>query len=253
LFCVPGAGASVSTFCAMADLLEANQPVYGLQPRGLEDALVPHIDVPSAARAYVSAIRTVCPQGPYQLLGHSFGAWIAFEMARNLVACGERVSAVFILDWQAPLEDSSTWKRQARVPLLLKLVEMLEFNSQQSLRLTAADFAPLNSNQQLELLLERMIAARLMPSKKSIAGLRNIVRVFSVNSNTRYMPQGVYDGPVYFVEAADVETTIDSPNEAQTAIAGWRRWAPDLRVWRCPGNHMTLLAAPQATVLAEWL
>jgi thioesterase domain-containing protein len=254
LFCVPGAGASVTTFCALAEGLEATRRVYGLQPRGLEDSLVPHIDVPSAARAYISAIRAVCPHGPYQLLGHSFGGWIAFEMARRLAACGDRVSALVILDSEAPMSDAHTRKWQARVPLLLTLVEMLEFSSQRSLMLTAADFAPLDYDRQLELLLERMIAAQLMPSKKSLQALRNIVRVFAVNSNTKYVPEGVYDGIVHFAEITDMGTaSADSSPEAQTAITGWRRWAPNMRVSRCPGNHLTLLAPPHCARLAEWL
>ncbi|HEY6922765.1 MAG TPA: alpha/beta fold hydrolase, partial [Steroidobacteraceae bacterium] len=245
LFCVPGAGASVTAFCALADALDTARPVYGLQPRGLQDSLVPHIDVRSAARAYLSTIRAMCPNGPYSLLGHSFGGWIALEMAQSLTSSGARVDALIILDSEAPSYEAHTRKRYARIPLLLKLVELFEFNSQRPLNLSAADFEPLNHEGQLELLLARMIAARLMPPKTNIQVLRNMVRVFAANSNTSYVPAAVYEGPLHFVEA--------TPEENPAAVAGWRRWAPNTTSWRSPGNHMTMLTPPHTGALAAWL
>jgi amino acid adenylation domain-containing protein len=255
LFCVPGAGASVTSYCALAEALEATRPVYGLQPRGLAGSLVPHIDVPSAACAYISAIRAVYPHGPYQLLGHSFGGWVAFEMARMLAAAGDRVNALILLDSEPPMRDAHMRQRYARVPLLLKLAELFELSSQRPLLLTAADFAPLDHDGQLEILLERMIAAQLVPSNTAIHVLRDIVRVFAANLNTAYVPEGIYDGPLHLVEVTDIKTTtcVDTSPDTQSAVARWRRWAPNTHNWRGPGNHITLLAPPHAAGLAEWV
>jgi amino acid adenylation domain-containing protein len=254
LFCVPGAGASVTAFCGLAEVLETAIPLYGLQPRGLEQSLVPHIDVPAAARAYLCALRKICPRGPYRLLGHSFGGWIAFEMAQQLAAAGNQVDAVVILDSQPPMLEEQPKPRITRLAALLKLVELFELSAPRSLGLTAADFTPLDYEKQLALLRKCLIDVKLMPPTTNMQVLRNMVRVFEANSNTTYVPHDVYGGAVHLVWAAnDGAKPANPPCEAPTVIDGWRRWAPNVTPWHCPGNHMTMLAAPYVATLAEWL
>ena len=50
------------------------------------------------AEIYLEAIRGVRPRGPYLLGGYSGGGVVALEMARRLVAAGEHVSTVVLLD-----------------------------------------------------------------------------------------------------------------------------------------------------------
>jgi thioesterase domain-containing protein len=50
------------------------------------------------ATNYVAEIRRVQPRGPYFLIGFSFGGWVAFEMAQQLVREGERVSFLGMID-----------------------------------------------------------------------------------------------------------------------------------------------------------
>jgi thioesterase domain-containing protein len=39
----------------------------------------------------------------------------------------------------------------------------------------------------------------------------------------------------------------------ESRVAGWRRWAPELKVWQSPGTHMTMLGKPHVAALADWL
>ena len=100
-FLVPGGGGGETEFLLYAPLLYQlgdDQPVYGLQARGLDGIAPPHRDVESMAAAYVQAIRTVQPQGPYFLGGECTGGKIAFAMACYLQAQGERVDLLVLLD-----------------------------------------------------------------------------------------------------------------------------------------------------------
>ena len=66
-FLVPGGGGGETEFLLYAPLLYQlgdEQPVYGLQARGLDGVTPPHRDVESMAAAYVQAIRTVQKKGP---------------------------------------------------------------------------------------------------------------------------------------------------------------------------------------------
>jgi thioesterase domain-containing protein len=56
------------------------------------------------AADYVEQIRVVQPQGPYHLLGWSFGGLVAHEMAVRLRAEGQDVASLVVLD-AAPLAE----------------------------------------------------------------------------------------------------------------------------------------------------
>src|SRR5690606_29190664 len=84
LFCVPGAGASVTSFADFVGSLPDGIRVYGLQPRGIDVADLPHIGVEAAAACNISAlVGEEHPSGPVHLLGHSYGGAVAFEMAHR--------------------------------------------------------------------------------------------------------------------------------------------------------------------------
>jgi thioesterase domain-containing protein len=50
------------------------------------------------AAAAVAALRTVQPHGPYRLVGYSFGALVAVEVARQLRRAGEQVTTPILID-----------------------------------------------------------------------------------------------------------------------------------------------------------
>ena len=82
--------------------LGANQPFYGLQAVGLDCKTLPFDRVEETARANIEALKTVQRVGPYKLLGHSYGGVVAYEMARMLLAEGEEISGLILLDAVAP-------------------------------------------------------------------------------------------------------------------------------------------------------
>jgi len=254
LFCIPGAGAGVTTFFDLSQTLDSNLAVYGLQPRGLDGILVPHIDVPSAARAYIKAIREVSPTGPYRLLGHSFGGWVAFEMALQLTTAGEQIDTLIALDSEAPSIPGDKIQRYSRVGMLLELVNLYELSINSSLALTAADFSSLDNEQQLTLLLSRLIEVKLMPPRTTIETLRGIVRVFEINLNTNYIPKGIYPGEIHLVGVADIESKrLDEDMNYRELQDKWHQHASKVTFWEGPGNHMTLLSQPHVLKLAKWV
>lgn len=88
--------------------------VYGLRPAGLDDDLEPHDSIPAMASLLRSARCAVQPQGPYALCGYSLGGNVAFEMARQLQAAGEKVALLALLD-------SRLWSPSVRLGLWQKL------------------------------------------------------------------------------------------------------------------------------------
>ncbi|MFB8204887.1 amino acid adenylation domain-containing protein [Kitasatospora purpeofusca] len=96
LFCVhPAAGISW-VYSGLLRHLDPERPVLGLQARGLRGGSPD--SVTGIAADYVREIRAVRPQGPYHLLGWSFGAVVAQEMAVQLRAAGQEVGLLALLD-----------------------------------------------------------------------------------------------------------------------------------------------------------
>jgi thioesterase domain-containing protein len=101
LFVVAGMFGNVLNLSHLAHLLGEERPFYALQARGLYGEAVPHESFEEAAADYIEEIVQVQPKGPYLLGGFSGGGLIAYEMARQLLARGEQVSAVLMLDTPA--------------------------------------------------------------------------------------------------------------------------------------------------------
>ncbi|MDB5929498.1 MAG: amino acid adenylation domain protein, partial [Polaromonas sp.] len=102
LFCVHGAGGNVLNFKPVALRLGPEQPFYGLQAQGVDGRLPPLESIEAMAEQYVQAIRSVSPEGPYQLLGYCAGGVIAFEMAQQLRRAGQQVSWLGMVDTLSP-------------------------------------------------------------------------------------------------------------------------------------------------------
>ncbi|GAA3388260.1 amino acid adenylation domain-containing protein [Streptomyces roseoviridis] len=96
LFCVhPAAGISW-VYSGLLRHLDPDRPVHGLQARGLLGGSPS--SVTEIADDYVRQIRAVQPEGPYHLLGWSFGAVVAQAMAVALQTAGQEVALLALLD-----------------------------------------------------------------------------------------------------------------------------------------------------------
>ncbi|MET9550432.1 amino acid adenylation domain-containing protein [Streptomyces sp. NPDC006627] len=102
-FFIHPAGGLSWCYMPMARHVPAEIPLYGLQSRGLDGTSEFASSVPEMAKDYIERIRSVQASGPYRLLGWSYGGAVAHEMAVQLQAAGDEVSALVILDqypWQ---------------------------------------------------------------------------------------------------------------------------------------------------------
>jgi thioesterase domain-containing protein/non-ribosomal peptide synthetase component F/acyl carrier protein len=97
LFCVHGGGGHVLGYQDLAEALPEDQPVYGLSAPELDGAQR-SVTVQELATVYNREIRRVQPHGPYRLCGYSFGGFVAFEMAAQLIGEGEEVPVLVMLD-----------------------------------------------------------------------------------------------------------------------------------------------------------
>ena len=102
LFCVHGADGNILVFQNLARHLGPDQPVYGLQAKGLDGKQAPHTQVEEMAEDYIRLMRTVQLEGAYLLAGFSSGGVVAFEMAQQLHKQGQKVALVVLFDSYSP-------------------------------------------------------------------------------------------------------------------------------------------------------
>jgi amino acid adenylation domain-containing protein len=114
-FAVPGVGGNVLMFARLSQLLGPDQPFYGLQARGLDGKERPFTDVRDMAAHYVQEVRSVQPKGPYLIGGTCTGGVVAYEMAQQLSAQGERVILMIMESWHP----RSHHAHRSRLQLLL--------------------------------------------------------------------------------------------------------------------------------------
>lgn len=97
LFCFHPASGFSWSYAGLAPHLDKERPIVGIQFPGLrEDDLPPTMD--GLVERYARLVRTVQPNGPYHLVGWSFGGQIAHGLATLLQAEGEEVAFLGMLD-----------------------------------------------------------------------------------------------------------------------------------------------------------
>jgi amino acid adenylation domain-containing protein len=101
LFIVGGVGGNVNNLMELGGILGRRRKVVGIQTRGIMGHTARET-IEEMAAEHIRYIRNHQPNGPYLLAGYSGGAQTAFEMARQLVARGERIAELILLDTNAP-------------------------------------------------------------------------------------------------------------------------------------------------------
>jgi thioesterase domain-containing protein/acyl carrier protein len=245
LFLIHPAGGHVFPYVHLAQRLGSDQPTYGLQARGLEEALQSHSRIEDMAAYYIEALRTVQPTGPYLLGGWSMGGIVAFEMAQQFHAQGERVALLVLLDTRIPAADEDLADEDFEARLLIDFVRYfgLSLDPRDSL-------ARLPKHELLERVLEHAKRAGLMPLDIEVSQAQPFIELCKADFRaTRNYLLHRYPGRITLFKAGQ---ELGGPSSDPTL--GWGDWAQggvDVEV--VPGNHATMVYKPHVEVLAAKL
>jgi syringomycin synthetase protein SyrE len=253
IFCVPGAGDNVTGFIWLAGALGQDWPVHGLQPRGVEGNLVPHSTVEVAAAACLREIDAIRPDGYVHLIGHSFGGWIAFEIASRIRASGRSVASLTIIDSEVPGGNGLAGHEFTATEIFRELIRVMELASKASLGIAPAALEAEDDAGQLRLLHEGALRVGLMPRRSTPSVLQGPRRVFGSAIRTCYQPRSPYPDPLWLALADDTLLDDQANQRNHEEISeGWRFWAPQTTSWRGPGDHFTILKLPHVQIVADW-
>ncbi|MDF2979045.1 MAG: hypothetical protein K0S40_3773, partial [Actinomycetospora sp.] len=93
----PGAGGVVHPYTALTGAVPG-RAVWALPGRELADPGFAPTTLDDVAADQLARLREVVPHGPYDLAGWSFGGVVAHAVARSLLAAGEGVASLTLLD-----------------------------------------------------------------------------------------------------------------------------------------------------------
>ncbi|WP_139074433.1 alpha/beta fold hydrolase, partial [Xanthomonas bromi] len=253
LICVPGAGDNVAGFVDLSLALGTSWPVYGMQPRGLDREYLPYGSVEVAAQAYVRALAEVIPDRAVHLLGHSFGGWVALEMACILRMQGFAVASLTLVDSEVPGGQGVVGRPHTATEVLERLIESLELSSGVDFGISLEHLRAMDHAAQLHAVHAGMVRAGLLPQRSMPGTIQGMVQVFGMALRTVYAPARQYDGPIRLVLADDPLQDVEQ-NQLEHCIrrASWSALAPHLDVWQGPGDHFTMLRAPHVEQFAKW-
>lgn len=121
LFCIHMHNGNIYRWKVLQKYLPDDQPIYAIQPKGLDEKQKPHRNIEEMAKYYIEIMRTVQPKGPYNLLGLCFGGMVVFEMALQLQAMGEKVALAAMVNNYAPLENHSYYRLRKEFEGFMKM------------------------------------------------------------------------------------------------------------------------------------
>ena len=254
---------------ALAPLLGPEQPFYVLRPLTADDELPATVEL--MARHYLSVLRNAQPHGPYLLGGYCYGGLIAFEMAQELRAQGEKVELLVLIDALARNHGLHAHRKFASLTarfLKVSPTDELEYFSRLS-RLSS-HFRAFSSVQKAKFLVQKTgalprVAKRLtrrlgqrFGSNGTASHSQNMAASpdrwgqEKVNAHYERLVRGYvprpYAGRLTVFRARDEKHPTDDPS------LGWRSLTQDLDAYMIPGDHHGCIdLAENLPVLAEHL
>ena len=118
IFMVNGLGGDASGLSELVRLMQVSQPIYGIEPRGIDGLEEPLERIEEMAEFNLNAIQRIQPRGPYYLIGYSLGGLVSLETARRLSKIGEKIALLAMLD-SYPNRRYLPFGQQARLILRL--------------------------------------------------------------------------------------------------------------------------------------
>ncbi|MBB3228161.1 thioesterase domain-containing protein [Luteibacter sp. Sphag1AF] len=248
---VPGAGATPAMFADLAGRLPSQAAVFGLQPAGM-DALsdIPDSDIDFAARRYAAEVVERIPCGDIHLVGHSFGGWVATELARLLEEQGYFVRTLTLIDSSAP--GGKAIPDLTDVEILMSLVGIYEDLASADMCVRRDAIAVMSHTDRIKLVQQKLVEHNLLDHRVDISLIDNVFKVFAACLRTPYLPTPGREGTVKLIVLHDERLDERGNDERKRALVqGWSRVFPELTYVDGDATHSRALREPFVGRLAS--
>ncbi|WNJ29143.1 alpha/beta fold hydrolase [Xanthomonas translucens pv. translucens] len=216
-------------------------------------AAVPFGSVELAAQHYLDALpASTANAAPLHLIGHSFGGWVAYEMALRLHALGRPAASLTLIDTSPPSQAGGP-QDCSRDTIVDDFLDALQLRLHAPLGIDRQTLHHLDQEALLQALHRLMVEHGLLPPRSQPDTVRGSLTTFAQCCRTAYIPARPYPRTLHLVLVDDTRLQPEQHAAEQLRLRqAWAAHAADLRPWHGPGNHMTVLAKPHSQTLAQW-
>jgi thioesterase domain-containing protein/acyl carrier protein len=241
-----GGGGGCFNLVTLAPHLDPDQPLYGLQARGIDGCSDPLETVEEMAQAYMEEIVAAIPEGPVCLAGYSMGGSIAFEIARRMELEKRKVSALILMDTFGPLPAWTLAHHSERV--------LTAFHNRWK------EFTPGDWIQEVGVLGRRglqWMGSKLLPasSAPAVEGRENVRVTLEAMDDILFQAAWTYD-PKPYAGSMDYLLATDQALPGESSRFLWEQLAEGgVRHHEVPVHHMDMLnprgVVPVAKILQK--
>ncbi len=257
LFCLHAKGGHVFFYNAMVGHLSKDQPVYALQPKGLDGIEPLYESIEQMAESYIEEILSIQPEGPYNLLATCFSNAVGLEIAHQLKQKGSQIALLAMVDASPGNQDNYLTQQQnngliSKVIRNLKEKSLLENGkkiakkiikkSQKKKELTLSEqekrMLKIESSSGTEIVLNEQ-------EKRLLSVQRSLDQIFK-----KYVRKP-YDGEITLIRSSEFSQRADKDFH----VKGWEDLVVEenLNVLVVSGHHRTLFIEPEVQGLAKEL
>jgi thioesterase domain-containing protein len=207
----------------ISDYLGPNQPVYGFFHPGSEGEKIPYKSVRHMSSVYLEKILTVWPEGPYYLLGYSFGGLLAYDMAVQLQKMGKRVPFLVFIDTVSPCaKEPFAWRGSLYKTIRLNILRPWRRGMKHKLMYWKC--------------LSYIYRGKPVPTEKRSEYLRD--KYISLFKN--YKPEK-FNGELLLFKASETATSFK--------YLGWDRSVDHIRLVEIDGKHLDVFVGEERNEL----
>ncbi|CAL9410138.1 amino acid adenylation domain-containing protein [Streptomyces sp. ICN988] len=235
LFCVHPAAGLGWCYAGLLAHLDPDTPVYALQARGIRDpeAVLP-AGVGEMAAQYAELIRSVRPEGPYRVMGWSFGGPVAQAVATRLQALGAEVELLCLVDAYPSALRGQDAPERSEAEIVGNSLRAVGFDFETS-ELTDDHF-PLERYREF---LRRENRALAELSADEVVAVKNVY-VNNVRMMPRHEPE-VFRGDVLFFTA----TRVSEERRSRRDVTAWNPYTEGrLENYDVDADHEEMLTEP---------
>jgi amino acid adenylation domain-containing protein len=237
-------GGNVLCYKPLAKYLAGPRPIHAVEAPGAESEWPELPTVEAMATSYLGAIKEAVGQGPYILVGWSFGGLVAFEVARQCLAQGLAVEALILLDAVAD-------NRMARQLIREDEAEMLAHLLREQLPLDAGEIRSRTGEERIEYLIRVGVEHGLLPSGFDAQRMRRLLQTYHVNAlaASRYEPRPSLLRALLIRPESESVSTLNIDDDP---LQGWGRvLEKGVELTLVAGNHESMLMERTAPELAR--
>ncbi len=240
-------------FCyqELANNITAEQPIFGIQARGLNEGEIPHNNISQMANDYINAIKQIQPHGPYKIGGWSFGGLVALEIAKQLSWIESEYPLLILIDSHHP---NLTLNKNNGDNYEIMALRNLVYNFTSEKIINWDDLASYSLEKKIE---QVYLALKRCCKMDQFFDFNLFTKVIKIAINNamayqKYSPD-FYSGPLNLIVAMDKNEELP-----YDPTLGWRKeMVGEFNIYRVSGNHHTMFSNNNingvATVLNQCL